>query len=178
MNFPSTLVYFRLLEEKDFSSFIKIREEAFRNEPEAFGSDYIAFSSSSHLSKEHFFNQVLNYPFSFVLGAFTTEDNKLVGIAGCTCHSSIKRRHKGILWGMYVNPLHRNQGIARHLTSLVLQTAKNDTRCEQLLITVSPPGSLAHNFYEKVGFIPYGVEYQALKINSEYVDEILMMKIL
>lgn len=178
MIFQSTFVYFRLLEEKDFSSFISIREEAFFNEPESFGSDYMTFSSSPLLSKEHFFNQVLNYPFSFVLGAFTTNEHSLIGIAGCTCQSSVKRRHKGILWGLYINPLFRNQGIAKNLTSLVLQTAKNDTRCEQLLITVSPPGSPANNFYEKLGFIPYGIEYQALKIGVEYIDEILMMKIL
>jgi ribosomal protein S18 acetylase RimI-like enzyme len=170
------MFFFRPLEEPDFTTFVEIRKEAFRNEPEAFGSDYTSYNATPLLDKEHFFEKVINYPFSYVIGAFL--ENELVGIAGFTCHSAVKRRHKGVLWGMYVRPNHRHKGVARRLADIIMRSAKEDARCEQVLITVSPPGSLAHRFYEALGFILYGVEYRALKLEDEYVDEVLMMRVL
>jgi ribosomal protein S18 acetylase RimI-like enzyme len=169
-------ILFRPLEEPDFAAFVDIRKEAFKNEPEAFGSDYTSYNATPLLDKEHFFEKVINYPFSYVIGAFDAEE--LVGIAGFTCHSAVKRRHKGVLWGMYVRPEYRHRGIAQQLADIIMLSAKEDARCEQILITVSPPGSLAHRFYEKLGFILYGVEYRALKLEDEYVDEVLMMRVL
>lgn len=168
---------YRLLEEEDFVAFVAMRKEAFRNEPEAFGSDYLTYSATHMIDKEHFFEKVLNYPFSFVLGSFTL-DNVLIGMVGFSCHTSPKRRHKAIMWGMYVKPEYRYHGIGNHLVEIITLSAKEDARCEQLLITVSPPESFAHKFYEENGFVRYGVEYRALKLDDEYVDEVLMMKIL
>lgn len=169
-------IFYRPLEEQDFSEFVDIRKEALLKEPEAFGSDYATYSATPLIDKEHFFEKVLNYPFSFVLAAFDGE--MLAAMGGLTCHTAPKRRHKGILWGMYVREQYRHQGIAKHLTELLMQSAKEDAGCEQALISVSPPGSLAHKFYEKLNFIQYGVEYRALKIDDEYIDEVLMMKVL
>jgi ribosomal protein S18 acetylase RimI-like enzyme len=174
-------ISYRPLEEPDFPAFVQIRKESFLNEPEAFGSDYATYNATPLLDKEHFFEKVLNYPFSFVLGAFAEHEQTeaLVGIAGFTCHTAVKRRHKGVLWGMYVKPEFRHQGIAKQLADIILLTAKEDARCEQALITVSPPNSLAHRFYEQLGFILYGVEYRALKLETgDYIDEVLMMKVL
>jgi GNAT superfamily N-acetyltransferase len=170
-------VYYRPLEEHDFTTFVELRKEAFLNEPESFGSDYVTYAATPLIDKEHFFEKVLNYPFSFVLGAFI-EDASMIGLAGFTCHTATKRRHKGILWGMYVKPEFRLQGIARKLAEIIMLSAKEDAQCEQVLITVSPPGSVAHQFYDRLGFIQYGVEYRALKLEDEYVDEVLMMRVL
>jgi ribosomal protein S18 acetylase RimI-like enzyme len=181
---PSIL--YRPLEEPDFADFVAIRKEAFLNEPAAFGSDYAAYNATPLLDKEHFFEKVINYPFSFVLGAFVQNSASagrngiagLVGVAGFSCHQASKRKHKGVMWGMYVKPAFRTQGIARALADIVMRSAKEDTRCEQVLISVSPPNSSAHNFYERLGFVLYGVEYRALKLDDSYVDEVLMMKVL
>jgi GNAT superfamily N-acetyltransferase len=169
---------FRPLEEQDFSVFVALRKEALLNEPEAFGPDYNTFNATPLLDKEHFFERILNYPFSFSLGAFTDE-GILVGMGCFTCNRAmVKRRHKGVVWGMYVQPLHRSKGIGKQLIDLLLLAAKHDAGCEQALITVTPPGSSAHRFYENMGFIQYGVEYRALKLESGYIDEVLMMKVL
>jgi ribosomal protein S18 acetylase RimI-like enzyme len=176
-NLPEPTILYRPLEESDFMLFVNIRKEAFQKEPEAFSSDYATYSATPIIDKEHFFEKVINYPFSYVLGAFT-EEGDLVGISGFMCHTALKRRHKGILWGMYVRPEFRHHGIANRLAEIVMMSAKEDARCEQVLISVSPPGSLAHHFYERLGFVLYGVEYRALKLEYEYVDEVLMMKVL
>jgi ribosomal protein S18 acetylase RimI-like enzyme len=82
------------------------------------------------------------------------------------------------MWGMYVKTAMRKRGIGRHLSELLLTAAKEDAGCEQVIITVTPPGSAAQKFYEDLGFIPYGVEYRALKLETGYIDEMLMMKVL
>ncbi|MCU0427733.1 MAG: GNAT family N-acetyltransferase [Candidatus Kapabacteria bacterium] len=173
-----TAVHYRPLEEEDFSAFVALRKEALLNEPEAFGPDFASYNASPLIDKEHYFERILKYPFSFALGAFSNS-NELLGM-GCftSPHSMIKRRHKGVMWGMYVKPEARGNGIGNKLADLILQAAKQDTGCEQALITVTPPGSLAQKFYEKLGFIQYGVEYRALKLETGYIDEVLMMKVL
>ncbi len=171
-------ILFRPLEEDDFTAFVNLRKEALRNEPEAFGPDYATYNAAPLLDKEHFFERILKYPFSFALGAFTVSGD----LAGMGCFTSpynmVKRRHKGVMWGMYVKPEYRGNGIGKKVAELILLAAKQDAGCEQAIITVTPPGSSAQKFYENLGFIQYGVEYRALKLESGYIDEVLMMKVL
>ncbi len=169
---------YRPLEEEDFTTFVKLRAEALMNEPEAFGPDYASYNASPLLDKEHYFERMLKYPFNFALGAFT-QKGELVGMGCFTCpYNMVKRRHKGTLWGMYVKPEARKHGIGKRLAELLLTAAKQDAGCEQAIITVTPPGSSAQKFYEDLGFIQYGVEYRALKLETGYIDEVLMMKVL
>lgn len=172
------LFQYRPLEEGDFSAFVQLRKEALLNEPEAYGPDYATYNAAPLLDKEHFFERILKYPFSFALGSFT-QDGSLVGM-GCftSPYNMVKRRHKGVMWGMYVKPEERGHGIGKKIANLILLAAKQDAGCEQAIITVTPPGSLAQKFYESLGFIQYGVEYRALKLENGYIDEVLMMKVL
>ncbi len=171
-------VFYRPLEEGDFSAFVQMRKEALLNEPEAFGLDYASYNAAPLLDKEHFFERILKYPFSFSLGAFH-ENGEVLGMGCFTIpYSMVKRRHKGVLWGMYVKPKHRGHGIGKKIAELILHAAKQDAGCEQAIITVTPPGSPAQKFYDSLGFIQYGVEYRALKLETGYIDEVLMMKVL
>jgi ribosomal protein S18 acetylase RimI-like enzyme len=171
-------IYYRPLEEEDFVAFVQLRKEALLNEPEAYGPDYATFNATPLIDKEHFFERILKYPFSFALGAFTP--NETLVAMGCftSYYTMVKRRHKGTLWGMYVKPEYRGQGIGKKMANLILTAAKQDAGCEQAMITVTPPGSPAQKFYEDLGFIQYGIEYRALKLDSGYIDEVLMMKVL
>jgi ribosomal protein S18 acetylase RimI-like enzyme len=171
-------IQYRPLEEEDFTAFVNLRAEALMNEPEAFGPDYATYNAAPLLDKEHFFERILKYPVSFALGAFSAT-GELVGMGCFTCpYNMVKRRHKGTMWGMYVKPTMRKHGIGKHLSELLLTAAKEDAGCEQVIITVTPPGSAAQRFYEDLGFIPYGVEYRALKLETGYIDEMLLMKVL
>jgi ribosomal protein S18 acetylase RimI-like enzyme len=171
-------ILYRPLEEEDFSAFVNLRAEALRNEPEAFGPDYAAYNAAPLLDKEHYFERMLKYPFNFALGAFT-EKGELVGMGCFICpYNMVKRRHKGTMWGMYVKLEFRRNGIGRHIAELLMTAAKQDAGCEQILMTVTPPGSFAQKFYEELGFMQYGVEYRALKLETGYIDEVLMMKVL
>lgn len=171
-------VFIQPFEEAHFSTFVNFRKEALLSAPESFGSDYESYNSLSLLDKEQLFEKLLNYPFNFALGAFLSSGT-IVGMAGFSCrHLHRKQRHKGHIWGMYVSEAHRGQGIATKLIEYLLRSAKEDAGCEHVLLSVSSKNLPAYHLYKKLNFFEYGTEYRALKLEEEYVDEILMMRYL
>jgi ribosomal protein S18 acetylase RimI-like enzyme len=170
-------VHIRPLEERDFEQFMKLQQEALRLAPEAFGSDYESYQALSLLDKEQQFEALLHYPYNYLLGAFA--DGELVGMVGFSCeHTKPKLRHKGRIWGMYVTPKYRGLGLGERLLRHLLTAAKEDTRCEQVHLSVATTNQAAYGLYLKMGFLRYGTEYRALKIEDTYVDEHLMMRLL
>lgn len=165
-------------EETHFSLFVDFRKEALLHAPESFGSDYESYNSLSLLDKEQLFEKLLNYPFNFALGALN-DAGKIIGMVGFSSKSyQRKQRHKGYIWGLYVSEPYRRYGVASALLESLLISAKEDTACEQVLLAVSSKNIPAYHLYKKLNFFEYGTEYRALKLEDEYVDEILMMKYL
>lgn len=170
-------IHIRPIEENDFDEFVRLRSEALKTAPESYGSDYEHYHSLSPFDKEHSFSRLLNYPFNFALGAFTN-DNSLVGLAGFSSrHYNKKQRHKGYLWGIYVSEQYRGKGIATQLVTTMFDIAREETFCEHIRLTVASDNEQAISLYTNLGFIKYGTEVRALKLDEEtYIDEILLMR--
>lgn len=171
-------VRFRPLAEHDFEEFSRLQQEALQQAPEAFGSDYESYQALSLLDREQQFEALLHYPYNYVLGVFV--DSTLVGMAGFSCeYTKPKLRHKGRIWGMYITPDYRGQGLGEQLLQRLLEIAKEDAHCEQVLLSVATTNQAAYGLYLKAGFLRYGTEYRALKLDeTHYVDEHLMMRLL
>ena len=106
---------------------------------------------------------------STVLGAF--RNSKLVAIAGFAVHRGQKMAHKGVIWGMYVQPSARRGRIGRQLVEAILDLARQ--RVELIQLTVVRDNEQARRLYTNLGFLEYGIEKNALKQNGRYYDEIL-----
>src|SRR5258707_4133434 len=91
----------------DAALYRDIRLEALRANPEAFGS---TFETENAQALSWFFDRLGT---TTVLGAFC--DTKLVATAGFAIQQGQKRAHKGLLWGMYVRPGARGNGVGRRL---------------------------------------------------------------
>ncbi|WP_338827498.1 GNAT family protein [Bradyrhizobium sp. 27S5] len=165
MNVPP--IEIRRLLPEDAALYRDIRLEALRLSPEAFGSAYE--TESAH--PVGWFAERLERG-AVILGAF--RGGELAGIVGFVVAEGPKRRHKGELVGMYVRSAARRTGVGGLLIDAALDLAAETV--ELVLIGVVKGNEQAHRLYRSAGFVEYGIERRALKIDGRYYDDILMAK--
>jgi RimJ/RimL family protein N-acetyltransferase len=103
-----------------------------------------------------------------VFGAFM--DAKLVGIAGLRREALDQVKHKAVLWGVFISPDRRREGLARKLFSSVLSFAR-DEGVLQIQLCVNAENDRARGLYRSLGFKPFGLEPRAMRIGDRYFDE-------
>lgn len=105
-------------------------------------------------------------------GAF--QDEVLLGHAAVAWPSKFaSSRHRADLWGVFVRPEARRQGLGRLLVQRAVRHAlEQGVRRVNLLVYVPNPEAVA--LYESLGFILYGREPQALFLNGQFHDGIHM----
>ena len=109
----------------------------------------------------------------FVLGAF--EHGQLIGTVGLSREDSHKFKHKGVIWGMYVAPEQRGQGVGRALLQTAITHARSIAHLEQLLLGVMATQVIARKLYASLGFVTWGIEPRAVKVDERYLDEEFML---
>ncbi len=105
----------------------------------------------------------------FTLGAFVEE--KLVGMVGFIPETREKIKHKGNIWGVYISPSFRGQGIARKLMLEAISRIKTYPNIKQINLAVTVGQTSAQRLYDGLGFVVYGLEKQASQINGRFFDE-------
>jgi ribosomal protein S18 acetylase RimI-like enzyme len=109
-----------------------------------------------------------------VFGGFV--ENGLVGLAGFATPAPAKKRHKGLLWGVYVRAGVRGRGLGRALVARVIDHARG--KVVQLHAAVATTNAAACGLYRDLGFVAYGLEPRALKVGDRYFDQELLVLIL
>jgi ribosomal protein S18 acetylase RimI-like enzyme len=155
----------RLLSGADAPDFQAFRLEALERHPAAFAA---APEEEAGRSLEEV---ALRLDGGAVFGAFV--DGRLVGSAGFAQPERAKKRHKGLLWGVYVQAALRGQGLGRCLVERVIDHARS--RVEQLHATVSATNLAARELYRRLGFQIYGLEPRGLKVGDHYFDQELLV---
>lgn len=107
---------------------------------------------------------------AFVIGAFDIEEG-LIGFVGFKRQEPMKIKHKAMIWGMYVMPEYQGKGIAASLLSNLIDRAKQIEGLEMLVLSVIIPNPSAQKLYDRLGFILYGTEPNALKIQDQRYNE-------
>ena len=158
----------RRLDVSDAEAFRSIRLEGLRDEPDAFGS---TFEKESTEPGGFWADRLTR---NAIFGGFCGD--RLVGVAGFYVLAATKLSHKGVLWGMYVAPKARGSGLAAALVETLLEHACREVEQVQLTVVITNPR--ARHFYQRMGFVEYGVEEKALKYKGAYYDEVLMVKFL
>ncbi len=156
----------RYLNADDASEWLRLRVEALKGDPEAFGASLEEYQS---LSVEEVKRRLWSNSDAFVVGA--VEDAKLVGTAGFYRDQGPKSRHKGHVWGVYVTPAARGKKVGRILMERLLERARAVKGVEQVLISVTSTQTAAMKLYRSLGFQAFGREPRALKIGDRFIDE-------
>ncbi len=152
----------------DVATFRVLRLEALAAHPDAFGS---AAADEAALPDDAVAARMAG---GDTFGAFAGE--ALAGMAGFMVHAGRKRRHKAMLWGVYVRPAWRGRGVAAALVDRVLAHAAGRVELVQLSVVVG--NASARRLYESRGFTVYGTEVHSLKLPDRYADELLMVRFL
>ena len=113
----------------------------------------------------------------FFLGAFAT-DGTLSGCAGFQRKSRQKSRHIGTLIGVYVAPEFRGSGAGKKLLLALIDEVRQLHGMEQLNLSVTHSNASARQLYLTAGFVPFGIEKNALKVDGVYYDKEYMALVL
>jgi ribosomal protein S18 acetylase RimI-like enzyme len=149
----------------DVKDYRTIRLSALKTAPEAFGSVHATEASKPI---EWYAERLTS---SLVFGAY--DDEQIVGMVGLKPENGPKDAHKAFMWGFYVEPECRKNGIGSALISALLKAAHGIV--EQVTLAVVTQNAAAIALYEHFGFKKYGVEPRALKTPAGYSDEVLMV---
>jgi ribosomal protein S18 acetylase RimI-like enzyme len=146
------------LEECDLDAYADLRRRALAEAP-------LAFAASPETDVVV---QIGKAPDWMLLGAF---DDVLVGSVGLIRSRHPKAAHKMHLWGMYVAPTHRRQGIASLLLEAAIAHARSIPGVDWVQLGVTSDAAGARRVYERAGFVTWGVEPDALRFEGRTVGE-------
>lgn len=158
----------RRLGPDDAPAFNDLRLEGLSANPTAFGSSYEE-EVGQPLARTA---ERLADPHNVVVAA--DDGERLMGVVGLRRYGNLKERHKAYLWGMYLRPAARGQGLARRLVQAALDHAVTLEGLRQVNLSVEASNAAAITLYRSFGFEPYGVERHALVVDGVGYDEVHM----
>lgn len=105
-----------------------------------------------------------------IFGAFA-DDGTLIGAVGWKRAPGLKTHHKAYVWGMYVRPAGRRQGIGFDLMMRLVDALRMMPDVEVLQLCVTSDAPAARALYERLGFQQWGHERSAMKVGGRFIEE-------
>ena len=160
--------YVRRLGREDAAAFQGLRLEALAHDPCAFAASH---DEEARQSLTDVTSRLERQP---VFGGFA--DGALLGVAGFAVPPPVTKRHKGLLWGVYVREAARGRGLGRALVAQVVEHARaHVVQLHAAVVTTNHP---ARRLYRSLGFTTYGLEPRGLACAGRYFDQELMVLML
>lgn len=162
----------RQLGAEDAETYVELRRQALQDAPGAFVAsaedDLVATAEAVR-------EQLRRAPESVLIGAF---QERLVGTVGLYRDRHVKAAHKAHLWGLYVAPAVRGQGIGSLLLAAALEHARTLPAVEWVHLSVSSAAPAAQRLYERAGFEAWGREPDALRAGGEsFVEQHMALRL-
>ena len=136
-----------------------LRLRALQDHPDAFTSSFEEEAQRPLADT----TQRMTAPAESLWGAF--DGPQLVGMVGMSRETRVKNRHKAHLVGMYVAPEHAGHGVGAALVAAVVQHAAAH-QVALLVLTVTDGNQAAQALYERAGFVSFGVEPDAIRVQG------------
>ena len=154
----------------DLQKYRKLRLEALKMHPEAFGRDY---ETDKKLPLSFWEN---NLRTDLIGTIFIAEsENCLIGMSGIRCSDSLKMSYNSGIWGVYVSADYRREKIGEKLINACINWAKQK-KLLTVKLAVTNINASAICLYLKCNFQIYGVDPKVIKANNIFYDELLMVR--
>lgn len=142
----------------DLPAWWALRLQALHDHPDAFGSDYEESKRNgpSYIERGYFEGGV-----NRLFAAFTAEGD-LVAQAG-TYGETGKRSHIAHVISVYTHPDHRGHGLASQLVQAAIDHLQSLPTITSVRISVNSNNTAALHTYEKLGFVAWGEEPDAIR---------------
>ncbi len=160
----------RILTEADAEVFWNIRLRALKDNPESFGASYEEILARGIAGVAQGLRQSeTSASDDATFGAF--DGSTLIGIVNLQREKEFKRRHKAIIWGMYVPHELRKQGVGKALLEAAIVYARTLPQLEKINLSVVLTNKEARHLFISLGFETFGLERRALKLHDQYFDQ-------
>jgi ribosomal protein S18 acetylase RimI-like enzyme len=159
----------RLLDTGDAAAYQRLRLLALQESPTAFSASH---ADEVGRSLDEVAARVRPAPDGSVcmLGAFD-ENNALTGFVALIHPQRAKLRHAAEIAGMFVAPAQRRHGVGGALLRAAIDHARSLDGVRQVKLGVNATNSAARKLYESAGFLPYGLEPDALYVDGTFFGE-------
>ena len=161
----------RALAPPDALAFVALRLRGLLECPEAFASSHEEELSTPLTEIERRLEPKSD---SAVFGAF--EGETLCALVGLQREQMAKLAHKAFIWGMYVAPEVRTQGVGSKILGHALQYATTVLGVRQVNLGVNTKNKAAVSLYRKLGFVQFGLERGFLLVSGKLHDEYQMVR--
>ncbi|EKD58477.1 MAG: Acetyltransferase [uncultured bacterium] len=160
------------LNQNDWETYKKLRLEALRESPQAFGDSFV---ESALLSDNHWKEEFEN-PKSIIMVA--RECQEIFAMAAAYQEDGEKMKHIAYVWGVYVKKDYRGKGMGQKMMEALLDEIYAIGEIEKVDLNVNTSQIGAVRLYEKLGFVIAGTLHRELKVDGRYYDEHVMEKLL
>ncbi|MDQ6684289.1 MAG: GNAT family N-acetyltransferase, partial [Pseudomonadota bacterium] len=157
----------RVLGAADATAYQSLRLAGLQECPSAFASSH---AEEAPLPLETVAGRLTASGSGAVWGGFV--GSRLVGVVGVQREHFAKLAHKAHVWGMYVKPGARRQGIGRLLLGQALDYARRELGVHQVNLGVNAGNEAALRLYEALGFRPFGLERGFMMLEGVAQDEV------
>jgi ribosomal protein S18 acetylase RimI-like enzyme len=160
----------RRLTPSDYDPFYEVRLASLLECPEEFATDADAWRNAPRETINKLLLNSEERTDMPILGAW--KNGHLVGLAGLNRDLRPSVVHKSTLWGVYVLPEHRRQGIGRALLNELISIAHKtpDLRLIRAVVTITSADALS--LLEKTGFKRFGQEPEAKRFKDTFYDQV------
>lgn len=163
----------RPLTAADLPSYVALRREMLADAPWAFAADE---SNDRGLDPEGLARSLAGPGFALI-GA-VDDHAAVVGAAGLIRNQHAKMAHRALIWGVYVTPPSRGRGLAERIMTATIDLASTWPGVNSVGLSVSEKATAARKLYERLGFVAWGLEPDALHLGSESYAEAHMIRTL
>jgi len=160
------------LTSKDYDPFYSLRLASLEECPEEFATDAQSWRNAPRETINKLLMNSEERPDMPIFGAWNGD--ALVGLAGLNRDVRPSVMHKSTLWGLYVTPDQRKQGVGQALLEETIKAAREtpDLRLIRAVVTVTSQEALS--LLERMDFKRYGHEPEAKRWNDTFYDQVYL----